>query len=62
MRIIDFYDEPDTLYLVLELLHGGELFDRIIERGKFDDGEARHLAVQLLEGVKVRCDMRIALH
>lgn len=34
IRLHDVFDTPDTLYLVMQLCRGGELFDRIIARKK----------------------------
>jgi len=42
-------DTPDTLYLVLELLTGGELFDRIIAKGHYSEADARKLTITLLD-------------
>ena len=32
VRLIAFYDEPETFYIVTELMTGGELFDQIVEK------------------------------
>jgi len=39
------------IFIVLELITGGELFDRIVERQRFDDDTARYYFRQLCEGV-----------
>jgi len=36
-------DEGDKVYLVMEELHGGELFDRIIDLGSFKEKEAKEI-------------------
>ncbi len=44
-------DSKSTIFLVLELAMGGELFDRIeIDRGT-SEATARHYFAQLLEGL-----------
>ena len=42
---------PAATYLVMELRHGGELFDAIIARGSFPEDEARLLLRQLLSAL-----------
>lgn len=41
VRFVEFYIEPDTYYLVQELMTGGELFDRIVAKGVYTEDEAR---------------------
>lgn len=44
-------DTPEILYLVMELLTGGELFDRIIAKGHYSEADARELTVTMLKAV-----------
>jgi serine/threonine protein kinase len=37
---------------VLELITGGELFDKIVNKGRFDEAEARFYFKQLIEAVE----------
>ena len=39
----DFFSEKDYFYLTMELLTGGELFDRIVEKDKYTEREARQV-------------------
>ena len=41
INLEDVIDTPDYLYIVLELAEGGELFDKIIEKTKFKESEAK---------------------
>lgn len=50
-RFLDFYEEPNTFYLVLEKVPGGELFDRIVSAGRFGEADARACVRSLLEAV-----------
>jgi len=43
VSIMEFYEKKKHLYLVTELLEGGELFDRIEKLGKFTEEEARKI-------------------
>ena len=46
------YETDKILYLVLELLTGGELFDSIIAAGHYSEADARKLAITLLDAIK----------
>jgi len=53
-NIVKLYDEfynKDDCYLVMELMVGGELFDRIIEKRTFSELEARAVAKCMLEAL-----------
>ena len=48
MQIIEIYDDSKNFYIVSELCSGGELFDKIIERGIFTEKEAADIIRQIL--------------
>jgi len=53
-RIVELrgiYDSPDTLFIVMDLLEGGELYDEIIRREVFTEKEASYVLKQLLEAL-----------
>ena len=43
---------PDHLYMVIELITGGELFDRIVAKGTFQEVEARHVFRQVASAIE----------
>ncbi|XP_030632789.1 calcium/calmodulin-dependent protein kinase IGa [Chanos chanos] len=47
----DFYETRTHYYLVMELVSGGELFDRIIDRGVYTEKDASRVIRQVLEAV-----------
>jgi len=51
VRLYDLFDGPSKLYIVLELVPGGELFDQIVNKGSFGEQDAKNLIQQLLQGV-----------
>jgi serine/threonine protein kinase len=60
VRGYDFFEEPKMFYFVLEKVDGGELFDRIVKKTHYTEGEARNLARTLLTGIKYCHDRCIA--
>ncbi|CAB9515351.1 MAP kinase-activated protein kinase 2 (Fragment) [Seminavis robusta] len=49
IKIIDFFVEPDKLYMVQMLARGGDVFDRLTARQKYSERDARNLAVTLIK-------------
>ncbi|XP_072512618.1 calcium/calmodulin-dependent protein kinase type 1G-like [Salminus brasiliensis] len=47
----DFYETQSHYYLVMQLVSGGELFDRLLDRGMFSEKDASLVIRQVLEGV-----------
>ncbi|CEO99397.1 Protein kinase domain-containing protein [Plasmodiophora brassicae] len=52
VALIEIFDTPKSLYMVLELLVGGELFERIVAKGSYSEREASHLIKSLTEAIK----------
>ena len=59
VRLYDVYESPNRLYLVMELLTGGELFDRIVGLGKFSEDDARYFTFKMLNAVLYLHDRNI---
>jgi len=51
IRLFDFFEEPNTYYLVMERMSGGELFDRIVAKLYYNEKEARDVCKTLLDAV-----------
>jgi calcium/calmodulin-dependent protein kinase I len=52
VKYISHYEEDGYWFVVLELLEGGEVFDRIVKKSRYDEKEARDLIYILLGAVK----------
>ena len=60
IRLYDFFEEPDTYYLVMETMNGGELFDRIVTKSYYNEKEARKTCKILLEAIDYCHERRVA--
>mmetsp|Transcript_23097 Transcript_23097/g.35174 ORF Transcript_23097/g.35174 Transcript_23097/m.35174 type:complete len:356 (+) Transcript_23097:197-1264(+) len=60
IRLYDFFEEPDSFYLVMETMYGGELFDRIVQKSYYNEKEARATCTILLEAIAYCHDRRVA--
>jgi calcium-dependent protein kinase len=55
------YEDPQYVHIVMELCAGGELFDRIIERGQFSERKAAELT-RIIVGVIEACHSLGVIH
>jgi len=51
VTLYDVFDEPDYTFLVLELMKGGDLIDRIVEKQHYTEYDAKEVCRKLLMGV-----------
>eukprot|EP01114_Cavostelium_apophysatum_P023101 TRINITY_DN859_c0_g1_i1.p1 TRINITY_DN859_c0_g1~~TRINITY_DN859_c0_g1_i1.p1 ORF type:complete len:300 (+),score=72.46 TRINITY_DN859_c0_g1_i1:73-972(+) len=47
----DLFETSDKLYLVMELVTGGELFDKIVEKGQYSEREASTVVKKMISAV-----------
>jgi len=52
VKIYEIFDEGDYIYLVLELLAGGELFDRIVEKEHYSEKEAADTIRPIVDAIR----------
>mmetsp|Transcript_27361 Transcript_27361/g.52092 ORF Transcript_27361/g.52092 Transcript_27361/m.52092 type:complete len:502 (-) Transcript_27361:81-1586(-) len=52
IRMLDVFDEPQAVHLVLEVCKGGELFDRIIDKGYYSEQDAAKCIKQIATGLR----------
>ena len=52
VKFKDWFETDDKFYIVTQLATGGELFDRILKRGKFTEVDAVAILVQILKAVE----------
>ncbi|AMD21920.1 HFR065Wp [Eremothecium sinecaudum] len=51
VKFSDWFESKDKFYIVTQLATGGELFDRILQKGKFTEHDAVKIVVQILSAV-----------
>ncbi|XP_044943075.1 calcium/calmodulin-dependent protein kinase type IV isoform X1 [Mustela nigripes] len=51
IKLKEIFESPTEISLVLELVTGGELFDRIVEKGYYSERDAADAVKQILEAV-----------
>ena len=61
IQLIEVLASSTSIYLVLELVTGGELFDVIVEQGRLEEDEARRYFRQLVSGLSY-CHERGVCH
>lgn len=52
VKMFDVYESADHLYMVLEILSGGELFDRIVAKQSFSEKEAVKVLTDIIMPIK----------
>jgi len=60
VQCFDAVDSPDKMYLVMEIMKGGELFDRIVDKGHFTEADAAGVTAKLFSAIKYLHDKNIA--
>ena len=51
IKLFEFFEDDRYVYLVMELCEGGELFDKIVAKGKFTESMARYYFKQLMSAL-----------
>ena len=52
IRLYEVVDTPTDIFVVMEYVSGGELFDYIVSKGRLTADEARHFTHQIVSGVE----------
>lgn len=59
VKLLEAYESKSAVYLVMELVTGGELFDRIVEKGSYTEKDAADLIKQVLDAVGYMHEMGV---
>ncbi|KAG6656320.1 hypothetical protein CIPAW_04G014400 [Carya illinoinensis] len=61
IRLYEVVDTPADIYVVMEYVKSGELFDYIVEKGRLQEEEARNFFQQIISGVEY-CHRNMVVH
>ncbi|XP_060516074.1 calcium/calmodulin-dependent protein kinase type 1-like [Cylas formicarius] len=59
VQLLETFEDKTRVFLVMELVTGGELFDRIVEKGSYTEKDASDLIRQVLEAVDYMHDQGV---
>ena len=51
VKIYEYFEDPKRYYIITDHIQGGELFDEIIQRGKFSEYDCAVILKQILSAV-----------
>lgn len=61
IRLYEVIETPADIYVVMEYVKSGELFDYIVEKGRLQEEEARNFFQQIISGVEY-CHRNMVVH
>lgn len=61
IRLYEVIKGPSDIFVVMEYVKRGELFDYIVEKGRLVEEEARHFFQQLISGLEY-CHRNMVVH
>ncbi|MED6171211.1 SNF1- protein kinase catalytic subunit alpha kin10 [Stylosanthes scabra] len=61
IRLYEVVETPTDIYVVMEYVKSGELFDYIVEKGRLPEDEARNFFQQIISGVEY-CHRNMVVH
>ncbi|CDW60495.1 calcium:calmodulin dependent protein kinase [Trichuris trichiura] len=61
IRLYQVISTPSDIFMIMEYVSGGELFDYIVKRGRLQEHEARHFFQQIISGVDY-CHRHMVVH
>jgi len=60
LKLYEVYEDEEQFYLVMELVKGKELFDKIVERGMYSERDASNIIFQVVSAVDYLHENNIA--
>jgi len=60
LKLIEIFEDDEKVYIIMELVNGSELFDRIVDKGYYSEKNTVHIVKQILSAVQYLHSMEIA--
>lgn len=51
LKLYEVFEDEDEFFLVMELVEGKELFDKIVDKGQYSEADAAHIVRQIVSAV-----------
>jgi len=61
VKLFEFFEDEDKIYIITEFCSGGQLYDKIISGGGFSENKAASIMKQLLSAI-AHCHQRKIVH
>merc|ERR1712216_212144 len=52
VKLLELFDDGNNLYLIMEYMDGGELFDRIVSKEHYGEAEAMRTILPIVDAVR----------
>lgn len=52
VSLVEVFESPKVIYIVMDFLSGGELFERIVEKGSFSESEAAKVVLDVASAIQ----------
>ena len=52
VKLYEIFEDEDNIYLILELMTGGELFDRVVDKEHYSEKEAADTIRPIVDAIK----------
>eukprot|EP01094_Clydonella_sp_ATCC50884_P025484 TRINITY_DN670_c1_g1_i1.p1 TRINITY_DN670_c1_g1~~TRINITY_DN670_c1_g1_i1.p1 ORF type:complete len:390 (+),score=108.39 TRINITY_DN670_c1_g1_i1:121-1170(+) len=60
LKLFEVFEDEDEFYLVMELVNGKELFEKIVEKGQYSEKDSSHIVKQIVSAVQYLHEQGIA--
>lgn len=60
LKVYEILEDDGRYYIISELMHGGELYDRILAMKKFTEKDVANICIQILRGLNYMHKKNIA--
>jgi calcium/calmodulin-dependent protein kinase I len=60
LKLNEIYEDEQKVYIVMELVQGSELFDRVVDKGFYTEKQAKNIVLQILSAIAYLHNVGIA--